>query len=128
MSDLALILCHKQATSARLRFVRFGDSVIAAHLTHDEAGTVPHPGGLIPATVKRTGLSPGDIRLDPEFEATLLASEGALTVRLGELTTIDPPFEALAAVDGRFVGLTEIRGIPDTERDVLRLVYEHMIG
>jgi hypothetical protein len=34
----------------------------------------------------------------------------------------------VASADGRFVSITEMRGIPDTERDVLRLVYEHVIG
>ena len=128
MSDLALILCHKQATSARLRFARFGDTVIAARLAHADGDALPHPGALIPAAVARTGLSAGDIRLDPEFEAAMLTPGGTVTVRLGELTAIDPPFDTVAEADGRFVGLTEIRGIPDTERDVLRLIYEHMIG
>ena len=127
MDGLALILCHKQATSARLRFARFGDSVIAARLPAT-AGAATHPGALIPPAASHSGIAPGDLRLDPEFEATMLAPGGAVSVRLAEITTIDPPFDAVSAADGRFITLTEIRGIPDTERDVLRLVYEHMIG
>lgn len=127
MDGLALILCHKQATSARLRFARFGDSMIAARLPAT-AGAATHPGALIPAAASFSGIAPGELRLDPEFEATLPTHDGLYSVRLAEITTIDPPFDAIAGAHGRFVTLTEIRGIPDTERDVLRLVYEHMIG
>ncbi|MFN3988431.1 MAG: hypothetical protein ACK4KV_23390 [Rhodocyclaceae bacterium] len=127
MDGLALILCHKQATSARLRFARFGDSVIAVRLPAT-GGAIPHPGALLPSAASFSGIAPGDLRLDPDFEAPLLAPGGAVCVRLAEITTIDPPFDALQGANGRFITLTEIRGLPDTERDVLRLVYEHMIG
>jgi len=129
MNDLALVLIHKQSTSARLRFARFGSTMVAARLDNPAAeGVVPHPAPLAAAAAERLGLPASALRLDPEFEAEMLAPGGTLSVRLAEFTAIDPPFEAVAAVDGRFVSITEIGGIPATERDVLRLVYEHVIG
>lgn len=128
MAELALILCHKQATSARLRFARFDDSVVAARLSSAGVGALPHPGGLLAQAAERSGLATGDLHLDAEFTAEMLEPGGSVSVHLAEITTIDPPFEALALAGGRFVTLTEIKGIPDTERDTLRLVYEHVIG
>ncbi|MBR0566556.1 hypothetical protein J5J83_10565 [Azoarcus sp. L1K30] len=129
MSELALILYHKQSTSARLRFARFGDSVVAARIEApaDEA-VRPHPGPLTASAADRMGLPAGALQIDPEFEADMLSPSGTLSVRLAHFTDIDPPFDAVASAQGRFVSITEMRGIPDTERDVLRLVYEHVIG
>lgn len=129
MNDFALVLYHKQSTSARLRFARFGDSIVAARVTTPAGdGVLPHPGTLTVGATDRLGLPAGALQIDSEFEASMLAPEGALTVRLAHFTDIDPPFDAVAAADGRFVSITEMKGIPDTERDVLRLVYEHVIG
>lgn len=128
MNDLALILYHKQATSGMVRFARFGNTVLAARLAAGGGATLPHPAPLATQATTRLGLPAGAVRVDGEFHADLLAPGGTLDVRLGEFTTIDPPFDAVAAAEGRFVTLTEIRGLPDTERDVLRLVYEHVLG
>jgi hypothetical protein len=129
MNDLALILYHKQSTSGMVRFARFGNTVLAARLEGGDGGDVlPHPGPLAAQATARLGLSAGAVHVDGEFHADLLAPGGTLDIRLGEFTTIDPPFDAVAAAEGRFVTLTEIRGLPDTERDVLRLVYEHVLG
>lgn len=128
MGGLALILYHKQATSGMVRFARFGNTVIAARLAVGAAAAVrPHPAPLAAQVASRLGLSPAAVRIDSAFHADLLAAGGTLAVHLGEFTTIDPPFEAVAAAQGRFVTLTDIRGLPDTERDVLRLVYEHVL-
>ena len=128
MNDLALILYHKQSTSGMVRFARFGNTVLAARLAAGDGDTLPHPAPLATQATARLGLQAGAVRVDGEFHADLLAPGGTLDVRLGEFTTIDPPFDAVAAAEGRFVTLTEIRGLPDTERDVLRLVYEHVLG
>ncbi|THF59368.1 hypothetical protein [Pseudothauera rhizosphaerae] len=128
MNSMALILYHKQSTSGMVRFARFGDTVLAARLESIGTDVLPHPGPLLSRAADRLGLPAGAVRVDGEFRADMLAPGGTLDVRLGEFTTIDPPFDAVTAAEGRFVTLTEIRGIPDTERDVLRLVYEHVLG
>ncbi|PKO59046.1 MAG: hypothetical protein CVU25_03090 [Betaproteobacteria bacterium HGW-Betaproteobacteria-19] len=129
MNDLALVLFHKQSTSARLRFARFGDSMLAARLEAPaDEGVLPHPGALTARATDLLGLPAGALQLDTEFEAEMLAPGGTVSVRLAHFTDIDPPFDALDSAQGRFVSITETRGIPDPERDVLRLVYEHVIG
>jgi hypothetical protein len=131
MTAQALILYHKQATSARVRFARFGNTLLAAtgEALPDATGVVgTHPVPLAAQAAARLGLAPGELRIDPEFRAELHAPDGAAAVWLAEFVAIDPPFEALAAAGGRFATLTELIGIPATERDVMRLVYEHILG
>jgi hypothetical protein len=127
LAGLCLVLYHKHHTSARVRFARFGPTVIAAQLPM-ETDLPQHPGALVKQAAERLGLACGDIRIDPEFSADLLAPQGHFQVRLGEMTAIDPPFSAMEAIGGAFVALTELRGIPDTERDMMRSVYEHVLG
>lgn len=127
MHPLALILYHKQATSARLRFARFGDSMLAARLDL-ATDAAPHPGALLGAAADRLGLPVGELRIDPEFHGRLLAANGSASVWLGELLATDPPFAAVEAAGGRFVLLTELHGIPTPERDLMRAVYEHVLG
>lgn len=128
MTDLALVLYHKQSTSARLRFARFGDSVVAARLAAPALGVRPHPGALTARAADLLGVAAGALQLDPGFVAELTGADGTAAVHLAQFTAIDPPFDAVAGAHGRFVSITEIRGIPEGERDLLRLVYEHVIG
>lgn len=130
MGVIALILFHKQSTSGRLRFARFDDTVIAARIDVDGDPEVvaPHPGVLINQAAGRLGLAVGDLRVEPEFRERILAPGGTASVWIAEFATIDPPFAKMEEAGGRFIQLTELQGIPDTERDVLRLVYEHVLG
>lgn len=126
---LCLILYHKHPTSARVRFARFGNTLLAAHLpTEAVAGLARHPGPLLSQVAERLGLPAGALRIDPGFSTELVAPGGTLTVRLGEFTAIDPPFAPLEALGGRFVALTELHGIAATERDAMRAIYEHILG
>jgi hypothetical protein len=43
-------------------------------------------------------------------------------------TSIDPPFAAAEAIGGRFIAITEARGLPPVELDLLRKAYEILIG
>jgi hypothetical protein len=131
MTAQALILFHKQATSARVRFARFGNTLLAAtgESASDASGVLgTDPGPLAAQAAARLGLAPGELRIDPEFRARLAAPGGDAAVWLAEFVAIDPPLDALAAAGGRFATLTELAGIPPAEREVMRLVYEHILG
>jgi hypothetical protein len=49
-------------------------------------------------------------------------------VLLAGFTTIDPPFNAADSVGGRFVALTELRGLPASEMDLVRRAYTVILG
>jgi hypothetical protein len=138
MQTPRLLLFHKQGTSARTRFVRFGDSLLAfdpppagASLRADDAPPgkpVPHPAALLKLAEGKLGLPGGSLRLEPEFSATLDTPQGEVAVLLAGFTTLDPPFVAADSVGGRFVALTEMRGLPAVEMDLVRRAYTVILG
>lgn len=130
-----LILFHKQKTSARTRFLRFADTVLAfgglpaSAQVAAEAGSVrPHPAVHLHAAEQRLGLPPGSLEALPEFEHDVETGNDVVPVLLAAFTSIDPPFAAAEAIGGRFVAITEARGLPPVELDLLRKAYEILIG
>jgi hypothetical protein len=74
------------------------------------------------------GLPGGSLQVVPEFSATVDTPDGEVPVLLAGFTTIDPPFNAADSVGGRFVALTELRGLPATEMDLVRRAYTVILG
>jgi hypothetical protein len=138
MQTPRLLLFHKQGTSARTRFLRFGESLLAfdpppagALLRAEDAppGTLlPHPAALLKTAEKKLGLPGGSLQLEPEFSATLDTPQGEVPVLLAGFTTLDPPFVAADTLGGRFVALTELRGLPAVELDLVRRAYTVILG
>jgi hypothetical protein len=109
-----LILFHKQKTSARTRFLRFADTVLAC--------------GPLPAAEERLALPVGSLEIVDDFQMDVDTADGAVPVLLAGFTSIDPPFAAAEAIGGRFVAITEARGLPAVELELLRQAYEVLIG
>jgi hypothetical protein len=49
-------------------------------------------------------------------------------VRLAIFTSIDPPFELAESLGGRFIAITEARGCPPAEMELLRQAYTALMG
>ncbi len=138
MQTPRLLLFHKQGTSARTRFVRFGDSLLAfapppagTSLRADDAvpgEPVPHTAALLKLAEGKLGLPGGSLQFEPEFSATLDTPQGEVPVLLAGFTTQDPPFVAADSVGGRFVALTEMRGLPAVEMELVRRAYTVILG
>jgi hypothetical protein len=109
-----LILFHKQKTSARTRFLRFADTVLAC--------------GPLPAIAERMALPVASFEIVDDFSHDIATPDGTVPVLLAAFTSIDPPFAAAEAIGGRFVAITEARGLPAVELDLLRKAYEILIG
>lgn len=132
-----LILIHKQKTSARVRFLRLPEGMLAFSplpalaALRDEgyAATVsPHPAALLRDAEERLGLPADSIAAEAEFQAWADTPAGDVPVLLAYFTTIDPPFAAAESVGGKFIAMTEARSVSEIERHLLRRVYEHVIG
>jgi hypothetical protein len=130
-----LILFHKQKTSARTRFLRFADTVLAfgplpvsAQLAAEAGSVRPHPAAHLHAAEQKLGLPAGSLEAIPDFSHDVDTPDGAVPVLLAAFTSIDPPFAAVEAIGGRFVAITEARGLPAVELDLLRKAYEILIG
>lgn len=132
-----LIILHKQSTSARVRFMTLGESVLAfaplpeTAALHDEdySPTVQfHPVAALRAAEKTLELSEGALEPVPEFCLWLDTPAGDQAVLLAACTSIDPPFAAAEKQGGKFIAITEARRLPAIERDILRRAYEHLMG
>ncbi|HZV55485.1 MAG TPA: hypothetical protein VFF82_11145 [Rhodocyclaceae bacterium] len=109
-----LILFHKQKTSARTRFLRFPDTVLAR--------------GPLTVAEERMALPAGSLEVVADFRMDVDTVDGVVPVLLAGFTSIDPPFAAAEAIGGRFVAITEARGLPPVELALLRNAYEVLIG
>ena len=137
MTTPRLILIHKQKTSGRLRFLRLPDGMLAfaalpalAALRDDDytVAVAPHPAAIVKAAEERLGLPGGSIEADGEFHAWVDTPAGDVAVLLAGFTTIDPPFDAAERLGGKFIAITEARGMPEVELLLLRRAYEHVLG
>ena len=135
--SVRLVFYHKQSTSARTRYLRLGDGGICAFQPLPagaelsfEPGTddvLPHPGAVIGAAERWLGLAAGALELQGEFKARAQAAGEGLSVYLLRFTTVDPPFQAANAVGASFVAITEVRGLPVAEMEILRRSYAYIM-
>lgn len=137
-TPLQLILFHKQATSARTRFLRYEDDTVCIFgplpklsqlmddtIIHVEPpGVEWHPAPVIKRAEQRLGLKPGDIEIESDYHVRLEVPGGEIKVILGRFTTIDPPFERAEAINARFIDLTQARDLTAVELQLLRKAYE----
>jgi len=135
-----LVMFHKQSTSARTRFLMldyggvcaFGGLPDLSQLV--EVGEEPaqtlahHPASVIGRTERELGLAPGSLQSEKGFRAKVDAPEGLIDVFLARFTSIDPPFEWAEQQGAKFIDLTQARGLPAVELQILRRAYERILG
>lgn len=136
--DARLVLFHKQGTSARTRFLRFADSLLAfaplpegavLRAESESQGTVlTHPASVLRQAEERLGLPPGSLLAEAEFSATVDTANGEVQILLAGFTTIDPPFVAANDIGGRFIAITEARGLLPLELELARRAYTAILG
>jgi len=132
-----LVILHKQSTSARVRFMSLGESVLAFSPLPEAAvlraedyasALLFHPTAALRAAESRLGLAEGGLEPVPDFCIWLDTPQGDQAVLLAACTSIDPPFEAAERLGGKFIAITEARRLPLVEREILRRTYEHLLG
>ncbi len=133
-----LLLIHKQKTSARTRFLRFPPGLLAfealpegtaLHVSEDDGAEVlPLPTPILREAEQRFGLPPGSLEPITDFRAEADTPSGVVPVLLAGFTTIDPPFAAAEALGGKFIAITEARGVPPLDLELARRAYEVLIG
>ena len=137
MTTPRLILIHKQKTSGRVRFLRLPGGMLAfaalpetASLREEDytSPVAPHPAALVRDAEEKLGLPAGSLEAEAEFQAWADTPGGDVPVLLAGFTTIDPPFEAAEGLGGKFIAITEARGLPEVELQLLRRAYEYALG
>jgi hypothetical protein len=132
-----LVLLHKQGTSGRLRFLCLSSGIIAfsplpalaALRDEDYSPTLQfHPTAVIREAEIHLGLPEGAIEPVADFHAWVDTPAGDVPILLAAFAGIDPPFAAAERTGGRFIAITEARGLSEVERNLLRRAYEHVLG
>jgi len=141
LQQYRIIFFHKHPTSARTRFLRFESNSICAFsplpdlaqlIESDEAVEKPviveHPAFLIREAAEHLDIERETIEWEPQFNRMVDIPGGPIRILLFRFTAIDPPFTAVEAIGGRFIDLTEARGLPEVELLLLRRAYEVILG
>ncbi len=132
------ILYHKQGTSARTRFLCFGGQSVLFPQPLPELSqrfdetlpqppqsvVEPHPAMLQQQLAAALGIGEAELALETEYEERADIPGEVVRIYLVRFTAIDPPFALAEHLDGRFIDLTQARGLPDTELLLLRRAYE----
>ncbi|MEJ2621657.1 MAG: hypothetical protein P8163_15770 [Candidatus Thiodiazotropha sp.] len=134
--DHRVILYHKQATSARTRFLKFSENTVCAFaplpnlsaVIGTRPDTVFHPKAILNETEKRLGLEKDTLAFESEYRQTVQVPGEDIDILLASITTMDPPFEEAEKSNAQFIDLTEARGLPPVELELLRSAYELILG
>ena len=138
MQDTRLIMFHKQATSARLRFLKLSYGGVCGFAPIPRLAQVMdkppadklalHPALLIKDAEEYLGLSSGDLEAVGEYQAFVDVPDGPIQIFLARFTTIDPPFVAARNNHAQFVELPQARDLGQVELELLREAYTLLIG
>ena len=137
-SDYRAILFHKQATSARLRFLRFDrgsvcafESLPALSRVHGSTqdGVALHPAAAVRRLEAELGFETDSLRACEGYHFEVEVPGERIPVFLVEITSTDPPFSVAGKIGAQFIELTQARGgLPSVELELLRGAYELVLG
>lgn len=132
-----VILYHKQATSARTRFLKFSyGSVCAfeglpklAQLTDsNQLNKLLHPASILDQLVQQLGFAASQLQVEGEYLQLVDVPGETIQIMLVAITSIDPPFEWADQLDAQFIDITMARDLPQIELELLRHAYELLLG
>ncbi|MCL5059051.1 MAG: hypothetical protein M1449_00025 [Candidatus Thermoplasmatota archaeon] len=132
-----VILCHFDSYSAALLFARYGDSVLAPAPLPESASDMPAPGDIgeqhapgavLDALIAKYALDPAQLKIDDGFQAWLSDDSGPNRIHLARFTTFEAPREAIEPLGGVFKPISQMRGMPMTELNLMRQVFNLIMG
>jgi hypothetical protein len=89
---------------------------------------VYHPTAILSKTEKRLGLETDTLTFESEFRQTVEVPGENIDILLANINTMDPPFEVAEKSNAKFIDLTQARGLPPVELELLRSAYELILG
>ena len=132
-----VILCHFDSYSTALVFARYGASILASAPLPESAAPMPAPGdiseqhaqaGVLDMLVAQFGLDPAKVSLDEDFQAWMTSASGPIRIHLVRFTTLDAPPQAIEPLGGVFKSISEMRGMPMLELNLMRQVFDQIMG
>jgi len=132
-----VILCHFDSYSAALLFARYGGSVLAPTPLPEAASDMPAPDdaseqhapeAVLDALAAKYGLDTAQLKIDDGFQAWLWGDNGPIRIHLARFTTFEAPVEAIAPHGGAFKPISQMRGMPMAELNLMRQVFNLIMG
>ncbi|MES9938987.1 MAG: hypothetical protein ABW104_04345 [Candidatus Thiodiazotropha sp. 6PLUC2] len=90
--------------------------------------TVFHPAAILNETEKRLGLEKDTLAFESEYRQTVEVPGENIDILLANINTMDPPFDIVEKSNAKFIDLTQARGLPGIELELLRSAYELILG
>lgn len=135
--DYRVILYHKQATSARTRFLKFSHGSVCAFETIPKLAqlvdkqpdnTVLHPAAVLHKVEQTLSLDAGTLAAETDYRHSVEVPGGSMQILLARIDSMDPPFDRAEKIGAQFIDLTQARGLPQIELELLRYAYELVLG
>ncbi|HWR78015.1 MAG TPA: hypothetical protein VN283_12510 [Thiobacillus sp.] len=132
-----VILCHFDSYSTALVFARYGSSILAPSPLPESAAPMPapgdvteqhDPGAVLDALVAQFGLDPAKLNPDDDFQAWMASDSGPIRIHLVRFATLDAPKEAIEPLGGVFKPISEMRGMPMIELNLIRQIFNQIMG
>jgi len=132
-----VILCHFDSYSTALLFARYGSSVLAPTPLPEGASAISAPSDaseqhtpstVLDAVVAKYGLAPAQLSLNDGFQEWISSDSGPIRIHLVRFTTLDAPRPAIEPLGGVFKPISEMRGLPMIELNLMRQVFNLIMG
>ncbi len=132
-----VILCHYDSYSSALLFARYGASVLAPSPLPEGASAMQavaapgahyQPGAALDALALRYGLDAAQLSLVDGFQEWMGSEEGPICIHLARFTTFEAPRDAIEPHGGVFKPISEMRGTAMVELNLLRRVFNLIMG
>lgn len=131
-----VIFYHKQATSARTRFLKFNyDSILAPKKLPDlsqivafDENSIVHPASVLTQLEQHFGFEKDTLKAEGEYLHGVEVPGETIQIILTNISSMDPPFEIAEKIGASFIDLTQARGLPQVELELLRYAYELVLG
>lgn len=133
-----VILCHFDSYSCALNFARSGDTVLTptplpASVSDtpppEPAGEQYAPDAVLDAVITKYGLNAAQLKIDAGFEAWLSAGESApIRIHLVRISSPDIPHVAIEPLGAVFKPISQMRGMPPVELNLMRRVFDLIMG
>ncbi|MDD5033910.1 MAG: hypothetical protein PHE55_04060 [Methylococcaceae bacterium] len=127
-----VILCHFDSYSTALLFARYGVSVLAPNPLPETASVIPEPSdaderyaplAALDALTERYGLDKAQLNLVDNFQEWMNSPEGPIRIHLARFTTFEAPHATMEPHGGLFKPISQMRGTPMIELNLLRQAF-----
>ncbi|MHB1677756.1 MAG: hypothetical protein ACYCSS_09505 [Sulfuriferula sp.] len=128
-----VILCHFDSYSAASLFARYGTSVltptplpegVSAMAAPADIAAHHAPDAVMAAVIAQYGFPPSALVRAAGFQEWMDSAAGAIRIHLLRFTTLDAPRAAIEPHGGLFKPISEMRGTPMIELNLLRRAFD----